>query len=123
MISTSTNVRLISLILLLMVVVTLLGCGNASVNEGSQNPVRESEIIDFVFEDISVSVGATVVWTNMDNKAHTTTSGVPPDVSGVWDSPFLKQSQTFSYRFTEVGEFEYWCRVHPFMTATVKVEN
>ena len=123
MISTSTNVRLISLILLLMVVVTLLGCGNASVNEGSQNPVRESEIIDFVFEDISVSVGATVVWTNMDNKAHTTTSGVPPDVSGVWDSPFLKQSQTFSYRFTEIGEFEYWCRVHPFMTATVKVEN
>ena len=106
-----------------MVVVTLLGCGNASVNEGSQNPVRESEIIDFVFEDISVSVGTTVVWTNMDNKAHTTTSGVPPDVSGVWDSPFLKQSQTFSYRFTEVGEFEYWCRVHPFMTATVKVEN
>ena len=106
-----------------MVVATLLGCRNASVNEGSQNPVRESEIIDFVFEDISVSVGVTVVWTNMDNKAHTTTSGVPPDVSGVWDSPFLKQSQTFSYRFTEVGEFEYWCRVHPFMTATVKVEN
>ena len=123
MISTSTNVRLISLILLFMVVATLLGCRNASVNEGSQNPVRESEIIDFVFEDISVSVGVTVVWTNMDNKAHTTTSGVPPDVSGVWDSPFLKQSQTFSYRFTEVGEFEYWCRVHPFMTATVKVEN
>ena len=123
MISTSTNVRLISLILLFMVVATLLGCRNASVNEGSQNPVRESEIIDFVFEDISVSVGATVVWTNMDNKAHTTTSGVPPDVSGVWDSPFLKQSQIFSYRFTEVGEFEYWCRVHPFMTATVKVEN
>ena len=123
MISTSTNVRLISLILLFMVVATLLGCRNASVNEGSQNPVRESEIIDFVFEDISVSVGATVVWTNMDNKAHTTTSGVPPDVSGVWDSPFLKQSQTFSYRFTEVGEFEYWCRIHPFMTATVKVEN
>ena len=123
MISTSTNVRLISLILLFMVVATLLGCRNASVNEGSQNPVRESEIIDFVFEDISVSGGVTVVWTNMDNKAHTTTSGVPPDVSGVWDSPFLKQSQTFSYRFTEVGEFEYWCRVHPFMTATVKVEN
>ena len=123
MISTSTNVRLISLILLFMVVATLLGCRNASVNEGSQNPVRESEIIDFVFEDISVSVGVTVVWTNMDNKAHTTTSGVPPDVSGFWDSPFLKQSQTFSYRFTEVGEFEYWCRVHPFMTATVKVEN
>ena len=115
--------RSISLILPFLAIVTLLGCRNASVNEGSQNPVRESEIIDFVFEDISVSVGATVVWTNMDNKAHTTTSGVPPDVSGVWDSPFLKQSQTFSYRFTEVGEFEYWCRVHPFMTATVMVEN
>ena len=115
--------RLISLILTFLAIVTLLGCRNVSVNERSQNPVRESEIIDFTLEDISVPVGTTVVWSNMDNKSHTTTSGVPPNVSEIWDSPFLKQSQTFSFRFTEVGEFDYWCRVHPFMTATVKVEN
>ena len=115
--------RSISLILPFLAIVTLLGCGNVSVNESNQNPVRESEIIDFVFENISIPVGTTVVWANMDNKSHTTTSGVPPNVSGIWDSPFLKQSQTFSFKFTEVGEFDYWCRVHPFMAATVKVEN
>ena len=115
--------RLISPILTFLAIVALLGCRNVSVNESSQNPVKESEIIDFTLEDISVPLGTTVVWTNMDNKSHTTTSGVPPNVSEIWDSPFLKQSQTFSFRFTEVGEFDYWCRVHPFMTATVNVEN
>ena len=100
---------------------TLLGCRNVSVDESSQKPVRESEIIDFVFDDITVPVGTTIVWTNMDNKSHTTTSGVPPNVSGIWDSPFLEEGQKFSHTFTEVGEFPYWCRIHPFMTATVKV--
>jgi plastocyanin len=33
-----------------------------------------------------------------------------------------KGSQTFGYRFNEVGEFPYFCTVHPqFMKAVVKV--
>tara|TARA_B100001013_G_C24380509_1_gene351912 strand:- start:229 stop:579 length:351 start_codon:yes stop_codon:yes gene_type:complete len=116
-------VRLTFLILTLLIIVAICGCRNTPIDKGNLNSVKESEIIDFTLEDISIPVGTTVVWTNIDNKSHTTTSGVPPEVSGIWDSPFLEENQKFSFTFDEVGEFHYWCRVHPFMMARVNVKD
>ena len=142
------DVRSAFLILVFLALIIVLGCNNVPItpkqpytptptstpkptytptptptspDRANENTVRRSEIIDFLLEDITVPVGTTIVWTNMDSNSHTTTSGVPPNLSGIWNSPFLEEGEKFSHTFTKVGEFRYWCRIHPFMTATIKV--
>lgn len=74
---------------------------------------------DFSVNVLTVKVGTTVTWTNSDpGQMHTVT-----DVNGAFDSGFLETGQTFSYTFTEVGEFEYHCLPHPWMRAKVIVED
>ncbi|MCZ6535029.1 MAG: plastocyanin/azurin family copper-binding protein [Chloroflexi bacterium] len=72
-----------------------------------------SDIKNFVLQDITIPVGTTVDWTNRDGVPHTTTSGTPSNPTGVWDSPFLSQDDSFPFTFTEEGTFQYFCRVHP----------
>ena len=84
-------------------------------------PVRESDIINFTLEDFTVSVGTTVTWINRDGEFHTTTSGIPLDKDGIWDSSILDQNQRFSFTFDQPGVFPYWCWVHSDMTATITV--
>ena len=70
-----------------------------------------------------VSTGTTVIWENDDNAAHLATSGTPdggPD--GVFDSGMIMAGGTYEYEFSDSGEFEYYCLVHPWMIGTVTVE-
>jgi plastocyanin len=73
-------------------------------------------IVDFSFEPATLDVptGTSVVWTNDGRAPHT--------VSGDFaDSGILEPGQTFSYTFSESGEFGYHCSVHPNMTGTIRV--
>ena len=81
----------------------------------------QASIQNFRHEDLTVQVGDTIVWTQRDQTTHTTTSGTPGNLDGIWDSEFLNNSQTFSFTFTEAGAFLYYCTIHPSMTATVTV--
>ena len=85
--------------------------------------VLQSDVINFTLENLTIPVGATVTWTNRDGARHTSTSGVSDNKDGIWDSPILDKGQKFSFTFNQPGVFPYWCRVHPFMTATVTVEG
>jgi amicyanin len=67
---------------------------------------------------LTVSVGDTVTWTNMDSAPHTVTVSSGPVK---FASPTLQKGQTFSYTFTKAGTYSYYCAVHPDMKATVKV--
>ena len=78
-------------------------------------------IIDFELKNISVPVGTTVVWENQDAAPHTSTSGVSPNPSPGWDSGTLNTGQTFEHTFDQTGEFKFFCKIHPSMTATVTV--
>ena len=72
---------------------------------------------------LTVSTGTTVIWENDDNAAHLATSGTPdggPD--GVFDSGMIMAGGTYEYVFSDSGEFEYYCLVHPWMIGTVTVE-
>ncbi len=74
---------------------------------------------------ISIKVGDTVTWTNADATMHTVTSGTSannvgsPD--GRFDSGFIAEGTTWSYTFTEAGEFPYFCTPHPWMIGKVIV--
>ena len=75
--------------------------------------------------NITIPVGTTVRWTNLDGMSHTVTSGVSDGSAGVadgiFDSGFLVEGDTFTYTFDTPGEFPYYCLPHPWMTGTVTV--
>ncbi len=75
---------------------------------------------------IQVGVGATVTWTNNDAQPHTVTSGSNAQPDNKFNSspnftPLLNPGQTFSFTFTEAGEYPYYCMLHPNMVGTVSV--
>ena len=78
---------------------------------------------------VKVKVGDTVTWTNNDSQAHTVTSGTDssdPNMGKEFDSSpglntLLSTRQTFSHKFTTVGEFPCFCQLHPTMVGKVVV--
>ena len=72
---------------------------------------------------IDVTVLDSVRWENADTAAHTVTSGSPDAVDDVFDSGLFGPGKGFQYQFTEVGDYEYFCLVHPWMTGIVTVTS
>lgn len=73
---------------------------------------------------ISIKVLDTVLWGNADTAAHTITSGTPETGSdGVFDSSLFAPGQSFQHQFTKVGDYPYYCVVHPWMTGMVTVTS
>jgi plastocyanin len=64
-----------------------------------------------------VKPGTTVTWTNADDIPHTVTSN-----SGVFKSKVLDSGDKFSFTFAKVGQFGYFCSLHPHMTGIVIVK-
>jgi nitrite reductase (NO-forming) len=75
---------------------------------------------------LKIKAGSTVTWINNDNTIHTITSGKPntPNAGEAFDSgltALIMPAKTFSHTFTNIGEFSYFCRLHPNMMATITV--
>jgi hypothetical protein len=77
---------------------------------------------------VDVKILDIVRWENADTAAHTVTSGVSPGLGGdgadgIFDSSLFGPGKGFQYQFTEVGDYEYFCLVHPWMTGIVTVTS
>ncbi len=71
---------------------------------------------------VTVNPKDEVIWMNDDTAAHTVTSGTPaggPD--GNFDSSLFMAGTTFSHTFDSLGEYPYFCMVHPWMQGSVVV--
>jgi plastocyanin len=96
--------------------------GTISVPSGSSVPGCEETNECFIPAEVTINVGDTVTWSNDDSAAHTVTSGNPTDgPDGNFDSSLFMAGTTFSYTFDKVGEYNYFCMVHPWMTGKVNV--
>ncbi len=90
-------------------------------NEASQPSCAESGSC-FLPSEVTIGVGESVTWYNDSTAAHTVTSGNPEDgPDGVFDSGLFMGGDTFSHTFTESGQYQYYCQIHPWMTGTVIV--
>jgi plastocyanin len=93
-----------------------------SIAAGSANP---SATEFYVPSEITVSPGTTVTWTNDDTTIHTVVEGGPQDASAggepAFDSSIIAPGATWDNTFDTAGEFNYYCNLHPFMTAKVTV--
>ena len=75
--------------------------------------------------EIQVKKGTTITWINKDNSdplypEHT----IVIDVLNVKSPEILfagGSKEKWSYTFNEIGEFEYYCSIHPFMTGKIIV--
>ncbi|WP_167106634.1 cupredoxin family copper-binding protein [Mycobacterium sp. DL592] len=70
----------------------------------------------FVPAALTVTVGATVTWSNHDEEPHTVAAD-----DGSFHSPGMDTNGTYSYTFTKPGSYSYICSIHPFMHGTVVV--
>ncbi len=90
-------------------------------NEASDISCAESGSC-FLPGEVTIGVGESVTWHNDSGVIHTVTSGNPEDgPDGVFDSSIIMSGDTFTHTFTETGQYEYFCSIHPWMTGTVIV--
>jgi plastocyanin len=88
--------------------------------QGSSTPGCEPDC--YIPRVASIEKNALITFENNDTAAHTTTSGTPSDgPSGIWDSSLMMNGQSFSVRLSDVGEYPYFCMVHPWMIGTILV--
>ncbi len=71
---------------------------------------------NFIPNDVTVHKGTTVTWKNLDSVSHTVTG-----YAGGLDSAYINNGSSYSYTFTAVGIFKYYCALHPEMIGVVKV--
>lgn len=90
--------------------------------EGSGIPGCETTNECYLPYEITVSPGTTVTWNNDDSAAHTVTSGsIDAGLTGIFDSSIFMTGTSFEFTFDEVGTYDYFCMVHPWMTGIVNV--
>lgn len=112
---------------LIAVGLTLAGCSSSSGTETNNNnddppnngggggaSGQEVEMVGQSFSPgtIEVEVGTTVRWVNSSSLVHTVTSGSNGQSDGTFDSGNVAPGEEFSYTFSEVGEFDYFCVPH-----------
>ena len=95
---------------------------SVSVPQGTSIPGCEETNECFLPYMVTIHPGDEVVWSNDDSAAHTVTSGTAADgVDGFFDSSLFMASATFSHTFDTLGEYDYFCMVHPWMIGKVFV--
>lgn len=116
------SIKTILLSVFLLVLVFLAGCASTTGNDVNNTDTTTSEnkveIRGFAFEPgtLTVNVGTTVTWTNLDSATHTIASD-----DGDWESNDLAVNGTYSKTFDSPGTYTYHCSIHPEMTGTIEV--
>ena len=87
-----------------------------SIVEPNFRPTQEWT---FTPNDLTVSVGTTITWTNTGAVAHTATA----DDGASFDSGSLDPQASFSLTTDTPGTFAYHCSFHPWMTGTFTVTS
>lgn len=98
---------------LAFVAVVLVVAGAASVTRAATDEIGIQDF-DYRPTTLTVDVGDTVRWTNLDFTAHNV-------VGDGFVSANLANGRTFEHTFTTPGTFDYFCSIHPFMTGAVTV--
>ena len=66
---------------------------------------------------LTVKAGTTVTWINHDDIPHTVDS-----TQGKFKSAALDTDDKFEFKFSEAGEYPFYCRIHPKMTGKIVVQ-
>jgi plastocyanin len=96
----------VAVLVLALLLAPALG-GTVLAHPGHADVAVSAEDFQFTPQDLTISVGDTVVWTNTGQMLHTVTAS-----DSSWDSGNLDPGKTFSRTFDTAGTFTYYCRFH-----------
>jgi plastocyanin len=85
-------------------------------------PGCDIEDVCYIPSDIVVEKGGSVTWLNEDSSFHTVTSGFYGEPTDLFDSGYLDPYEYYTLSFDEIGTYDYYCTLHPWMMAQVIVE-
>jgi len=89
---------------------------------GSSIPGCETNNMCYMPYNAALDIGGEAMWHNVDDMAHTVSSGTPAEgLDDIFDSGLVPAGGMFSYKFEEAGTYDYFCMVHPWMTGIVTV--
>ena len=93
----------------------------ASVSSAPATPtgIASIAIKGFAYapQTLTVPVGTTVNWKNLDDEPHTV-RGADEQIR----SNALDQNETYSVKFDKPGTYKYGCSIHPKMSGTIVVK-
>lgn len=129
--STRRSAAALGVVALTMALVA--GCGGSdSTPKSSLDPATtvSTKLLSFVPETLSVKVGTTVTWTDLDQIGHTVTTGTftlgsdglrtEENPDGTLDMP-LSKGKDVTYTFTKAGKYVYYCSIHKGMAGEIDV--
>jgi amicyanin len=83
----------------------------------AEDPTVKIDNFAFSPPSLTVKAGTTVTWRNQDDIPHTVASS-----TRLFKSKALDTDDSYSFTFNEPGSYEYFCTLHPHMTAKIVVE-
>lgn len=101
------------LIILLLAVLTVAAFAVPALAATQQVSMKNRA---FVPQELTISQGDTVTWTNDDPMAHDV------DLGTLGKSPNLQKGGTYSMTFDRAGTYDYVCNIHPGMTGKIMVK-
>ena len=66
---------------------------------------------------LTVTVGTTVTWKNLDGEPHTVVND-----AGMFRSAALDQNDSYQFKFDKPGVYKVFCGIHPNMKETITVQ-
>lgn len=94
----------------------VMQAGTEIPSKTTKGKTHKVEIKNFKLPDLTINVGETIEWTNLDTAPHTATA-----VNKVFDTDRIEKGDAHSITFDKPGTYSYYCAVHPYMKGTVTV--
>ena len=105
--------------ILILVLFLLVGCSSKQTTDPQNIPENTVLVQDFKFTplELTVPLNAKVTWQQKDSAPHVIIS------TNNFESQTLNQNKEFSYTFTKLGIYDYYCKIHPSMKGKIIVQN
>ena len=112
------NSPILSIVILLVFgLVLMTGATHASIFADDQKANVKIDNFTFNPATVTIKAGSTVHWTNGDDIPHNVVS-----TDKIFKSKVMDTNEEFEYKFDKPGTYDYFCGLHPKMTAKVIVQ-
>ena len=96
---------------------------DVNLSEGSSTPECMDDSSCFVPNIMTINLGDTVTFHNIDSSQHTVAHGTTDKGPGnMFASGIMNPGDEFSHEFELVGEHDYFCVIHPWATGKIVVK-
>lgn len=95
-----------------------LSSGSAPISDRTASAFVTVKIVNYAYspKTLVIQAGTTVKFINKDAIAHTATA-----FNGSFSSPPIAPGHAWKHTFKTPGKYKYYCNIHPYMHAVVKV--